>query len=129
VWWWGGGGLTRSEIRPVFDFVFQVWLNFLTVGVGIAVKGEAVPLHATEEYTLGGGHRAASRLGRLISGQTAPRYPLNTRVDGLQRQSGPFARGGGLLVRAGIHTLVHPAGSLATTVFLVWTSSIVLYRQ
>jgi len=95
VWWWGGGGLTRSEIRPVFDFVFQVWLNFLTVGVGIAVKGEAVPLHATEEYTLGGGHRAASRLGRLISGQTAPRYPLNTRVDGLQRQSGPFARGGG----------------------------------
>ena len=50
-----GGGLIRSEVRPVFDFVFQVWLNFLTVGLGSAVKGEDVPLHAIEEYTENGG--------------------------------------------------------------------------
>lgn len=51
---WGGGVLIRIEVRPVFDFVFQAWFNFLTVGVGSAVTGEVVPLHAIEEYTENG---------------------------------------------------------------------------
>jgi hypothetical protein len=36
----GGGKLIKSEVRTVFDFVFQVRVNFLTVGVGSAVKDE-----------------------------------------------------------------------------------------
>jgi hypothetical protein len=54
-----GGGLIRSEVRPVFDFVFQAWINFLRDGVGSAMKGE-VHLHAIEEYTEKGGEAPLS---------------------------------------------------------------------
>ena len=141
---WGGDGLIRSEIRPVFDFVFQAWLNFLTVGVGTAVKDEIVPFHAIEEYTENGGD-AALHLNLDIRWRSESSFTSRTFDLRINSPSLPTVYQTGwaaeavwafskinikkkLPVRAGIYTLVHPASNLAI-VFLVWTSSIILYRQ
>jgi hypothetical protein len=50
--------------------------------------GMALYLHAFLTSVLDEGEWSASRPGRFITGETAPRYPLDRRLDGPQSLSG-----------------------------------------